>query len=194
MRFRRTEPSELTDPAARPLVSKAWWLSLTAAKTATGAYSGTLYTTTGPPFSATPFNPALVNATAVGNATLTFSDLNNASFAYVVNGISQTKAITRQVFGPLPVCSFGTGNLAAVLAIGPDGLHREGPLGMGGVEQGPIGPVVQVQGVALLQLHLSGGRVVVRRGEGQRQQQPEGEHKRAACEHGAFLHEVVGGP
>jgi len=92
---------------------KAWWLSLTAAKSATGAYSGTLYTTTGPPFSATPFNPALVNATAVGNATLTFSDLNNASFAYVVNGISQSKAITRQVFGPLPVCSFGTGNLAA---------------------------------------------------------------------------------
>jgi len=92
---------------------KAWWLAMTATKSATGIYSGTLYTTTGPPFSATPFDPALVKATPVGNATLTFSDLNNGSFAYVVNGISQSKAITREVFGPQPTCSFGGGSLPA---------------------------------------------------------------------------------
>ena len=43
--------------------------------------------------------------TAVGTATLSFSDGNNASFAYTVNGISQTKAITREVFqNPGTVC------------------------------------------------------------------------------------------
>jgi hypothetical protein len=39
---------------------------------------------------------------AVGTATLTFADGNNGTFAYTVNGVSQTKAITRQVFGVLP--------------------------------------------------------------------------------------------
>ena len=38
--------------------------------------------------------------TAVGTATFTFSDGNNAQFAYTVNGVSQAKAITRQVFTP----------------------------------------------------------------------------------------------
>ena len=36
----------------------------------------------------------------MGTGTLTFSDANNGSFAYTVKGISQTKAITREVFGP----------------------------------------------------------------------------------------------
>ena len=86
---------------------KAWWLSMTAAKVAWNAYSGTLYETRGPAFNATPFNPALVTRTAVGTGTLTFADSSNGSFAYTVNGVTQTKAITRQVFGPLPVCTFG---------------------------------------------------------------------------------------
>jgi len=54
--------------------------------------------TAGPPFNAVPFDPADVAATPVGTATFTFYDGNNASFAYVVNGVSQIKAITRQVF------------------------------------------------------------------------------------------------
>lgn len=33
-------------------------------------------------------------------AQLIFSDGNNATYAYTVNGVSQVKAITRQVFGP----------------------------------------------------------------------------------------------
>ncbi len=86
---------------------KAWWLSMTAAKVAWNSYTGTLYETRGPAFNAIPFNPALVTRTAVGTGTLSFADSNNASFAYTVNGVSQTKAITRQVFGPLPVCTFG---------------------------------------------------------------------------------------
>jgi hypothetical protein len=38
--------------------------------------------------------------TVAGTATFTFADGNNASFDYTVNGISQTKLITRQVFVP----------------------------------------------------------------------------------------------
>jgi hypothetical protein len=81
------------------------WLVVTAPKTATGVYSGTLYRTTGPPFNAVPFRPSDVKATVVGSATFTFSDGNDATFAYTVNGVSQTKAITRQVFeSPGTVC------------------------------------------------------------------------------------------
>ena len=88
---------------------KAWWLSLTANRVAEGTYAGTLYQTNGPPFNAVPFDPASIKGTQVGPGTLTFSDLNNGSFAYVVNGIAQTKAITREIFGsPVPSCTFGT--------------------------------------------------------------------------------------
>jgi hypothetical protein len=36
--------------------------------------------------------------TAVGTATLTFANGNSATFAYTVNGISQAKQITREIF------------------------------------------------------------------------------------------------
>jgi len=87
---------------------KAWWLSMTANATTSNIYSGTLYQTHGPAFSAVPFSPAAVTATPVGTGTLTFSDTGNGSFSYTVNGIQQTKPITRQVFGPLPSCAFGS--------------------------------------------------------------------------------------
>ena len=92
-----------------------WWLVMTAAKGAGADYSGTLFETHGPAFNATPFNPALVVPTAVGTGTLTFADVDNGTFAYTVNGISQTKTITRQLFAtPVPKCTFGLQrNLAA---------------------------------------------------------------------------------
>jgi hypothetical protein len=81
---------------------------MTAQKSAANTYTGTLYQTRGPAFNADPFNPNLVTPTAVGTGTLTFTDANNGTFAYVVNGISQTKNITREVFGALPTCTFGS--------------------------------------------------------------------------------------
>jgi hypothetical protein len=57
-------------------------------------------TVTGPPFDSPPFDPSKAVETQVGTATLTFANGNSASFAYTVNGIAQTKAITRQVFAP----------------------------------------------------------------------------------------------
>jgi hypothetical protein len=92
---------------------KGWWLVMTAPKTAANTYAGALYRTTGPAFNAVPFNPMQVTPTQVGMGTVTFSDANDGTFAYTVNGISQMKNITRQVFGPLPTCTSGAANLAA---------------------------------------------------------------------------------
>ncbi|HUH91956.1 MAG TPA: hypothetical protein VL742_02275 [Casimicrobiaceae bacterium] len=92
---------------------KGWWLVMTAPKTGPNTYSGTLFRTMGPAFNAVPFNPMQVTPTQVGNGTLTFTDANNGTFAYTVNGISQVKSITREVFGPLPTCTSGVANLGA---------------------------------------------------------------------------------
>jgi hypothetical protein len=91
------------------LMGKPWWLVMSANKAAPGTFAGTLFQATGPPFNAIPFPPIGIaggaTGAAVGSGTLTFSDANNGSFAYTVNGISQTKAITRETFGILPTCS-----------------------------------------------------------------------------------------
>jgi hypothetical protein len=59
--------------------------------------SGTLYRTTGPPFGPT-FNPTQVQAVAAGNAIVSFIDANNAVLSYTVDGVSATRAVTRQLF------------------------------------------------------------------------------------------------
>jgi hypothetical protein len=92
---------------------KGWWLSMTAPKIAPATYGGTLYATTGPAFSAKPFDPTRVRATAVGTGLLSFSDANSGTFSSVVNYVVQSKRITRQVFGPLPDCGTASESLAA---------------------------------------------------------------------------------
>jgi hypothetical protein len=79
---------------------RPWWLAMSAAKTAANVYSGNLYTGSGPPFDGATFDASKVVPIPVGSATLTFADGNNATFAYVVNGVAQSKAITREVFAP----------------------------------------------------------------------------------------------
>ncbi len=88
---------------------RGWWLAMTAPKTAPNTYSGTLYQTHGPPFSAAPFNPNNVFATAVGIGTLSFTDANNGTFTYALTSpaVTQTKSLARDKFGPLPICTFG---------------------------------------------------------------------------------------
>jgi len=75
--------------------------------TGTATYSGALYRTTGPAFNAVPFDPSQVTRVPVGTATLTFADLNRATFSYTATGITQAKPITRQAFGPPPLCVYG---------------------------------------------------------------------------------------
>jgi hypothetical protein len=96
------------------LTGNGTWLVMTATKTGPSTYTGQLFQGTGPAFDAVPFPPlgspggATVSGLG-GTGTITFSDANNASFAYTLAGISQTKAITRQLLGPgsPPVCTFG---------------------------------------------------------------------------------------
>ena len=94
---------------------KAWWLSMTAPKIAPATYGGTLYVTAGPPFNATPFDSARVKAIPVGTGMLVFGDANSGTFSSLVNYAFQSKAITRQVFGPLPECAAATANLATAV-------------------------------------------------------------------------------
>jgi hypothetical protein len=85
---------------------KAWWLTLTALQNLDGTFSGQIFQQTGPPFSSAPFSPSGVRSTSVGSGTLTFTDATNATFDYTVNGVHQTKALTPQVFGDPPTCTF----------------------------------------------------------------------------------------
>ena len=90
-----------TYDAAGPM----WLVMPSGTMTDDNTYAGTLYRTTGPDFSVMPWNPGGVVATAVGNATFAFTDANNGTFTYTVNGVTQSKPITRQVFSsPVPAC------------------------------------------------------------------------------------------
>ena len=88
--------------------AKGMWLVMSNGnRTAPGVYSGTLYRTNGPAFDAVPFTPIAfpANYTTVGTLTFTFTDANNGTMSYTVNGISQTKSITRYVYSsPVTVC------------------------------------------------------------------------------------------
>jgi hypothetical protein len=100
------------------MTGKGWWLVMTANNSGGNTFTGTLFEATGPAFDAVPFppqnSPGGIVGSAAGTGTLTFTDVNNGTFAYTVKGISQSKAITRQVFGPVPTCAFSAqSNLAA---------------------------------------------------------------------------------
>ncbi len=85
----------------------AWNLSITLGQSGPGTFVGTPVVVTGPPFGSTPFDSSQVHAAPVGTATLAFTDSDHGTLTYTVNGVTQTKAITRQVFGVLPTCAWG---------------------------------------------------------------------------------------
>jgi hypothetical protein len=82
-----------------------WFVLPAGTKTGTRTYSGELYRTTGPAFSASPWNGSQVHVTPVGSASLAFADADNGTFTYTVDGRTSSKAITRQVYAaPKTVC------------------------------------------------------------------------------------------
>ena len=88
--------------------SGLWLVLARGEKTGANTWAGKLYRTTGPAFDSNPFDPTKVATNEVGNATFSFTDADNGSFAYTVNGVSQTKAIMREVFAsPVPTCTAG---------------------------------------------------------------------------------------
>ncbi|MEP7068677.1 MAG: hypothetical protein ABI789_05525, partial [Usitatibacter sp.] len=86
---------------------KGLWLVMpNGAKTGARSYSGPLYTTTGPPYSATPWDPALVGVNPVGAATFAFTDASRGTLVYNVNEVTIAKAITREAFAtPATACN-----------------------------------------------------------------------------------------
>lgn len=81
------------------------WLVMSDGRKSGNTYSGTLYRTTGPAFSDAAFDPSKVVATPVGAMTLSFGDASNGTMTTTVDGVTVTKAITRQVYGSMPVCT-----------------------------------------------------------------------------------------
>ena len=84
--------------------SGLWLVMPRGETTGNGTWTGALYRTTGPSFDANPWLTADVVATPVGNATFSFTDGDNGTFSYTVNGITQSKPIEREVFAAVPAC------------------------------------------------------------------------------------------
>jgi hypothetical protein len=85
------------------------WLSSDLHRNGTSnTFTGQLYLSRGSPFNSLPYDSSRFMPSVVGSANLSFTDANNGTFSYTVNGVSQSKAITRYVFsGPVPTCRKG---------------------------------------------------------------------------------------
>ena len=79
---------------------KPTWFVAVAEKTGDKVYQGPISTVVGNPFNAVPWDMSKQVDTEVGSTTITFVDGNNATFSYTINGETQVKSITRQVFVP----------------------------------------------------------------------------------------------
>ena len=82
-----------------------WLVGSEVRRQPTGEFRGRLYRTTGRPFNLVSGSAATTNVTDVGEVVLSFTDGMNGRMTYSVGGVTQTKAITRQVFGSAtPLC------------------------------------------------------------------------------------------
>ena len=81
------------DAAGQP----AWYVMSSCPLAGSGC-SGTLYKVVGGSAPAAPWNGSRLQVSTVGSGTLSFADANNGSFSFSINGVANTKAITRQLF------------------------------------------------------------------------------------------------
>jgi hypothetical protein len=82
------------------------WLAMLASRTASGTYEGVILEVHGPPFDRVPFVPA-PTPTVVGSGSLTFTGMNDATFAYSAKNVIATKNLTRfAIADPSPVCTY----------------------------------------------------------------------------------------
>ena len=84
-----------------------WLVMSGGTRQADGSYLGELRRTTGPAFNAAPFTPITdADQTVVGTMRLRFSDGNNGTLEYSVNGTNVSKPITRIPFAlPVAACN-----------------------------------------------------------------------------------------
>jgi hypothetical protein len=82
----------------------AWFVMSNGNRTGPKTYSGGLFRTTGPAFSAVPWT-GQAKLEDMGTATFAFTDANSGTFTTVIGGVTQTKPITRLVFAaPSTTC------------------------------------------------------------------------------------------
>jgi cytochrome c553 len=74
-----------------------WYVMPGGTWTTSNIFTGLLYHVTGAPGNVA-FNASAVAVAQVGSATLAFTDANNATFTYTVNGAQVTKSVQRQPF------------------------------------------------------------------------------------------------
>ena len=80
-----------------------WFFGSSLARTTDNTFSGTLFQTTGSPFSA--YNGSALKVNTVGTATVTFTGPSAGTFNYTVNGVTQTKNIARNIHAqPATTC------------------------------------------------------------------------------------------
>jgi hypothetical protein len=85
--------------------SPLWIEGSSLVQTGDGTFSGTIDTTTGPPFGAASFDASKVARSPVGEMTLTFTDSSNGTLRYTVNDVTISKPITRFVYAtPATTC------------------------------------------------------------------------------------------
>jgi alpha-tubulin suppressor-like RCC1 family protein len=91
-----------------------WLVASNLARQPDGAFTGSLYRTSGPPFNQSPWTP--VSIAEVGRMTLLFSGAGAGTLTYDLDSTTVTKAIERQVFSsPVPACTAGTGSRAGLV-------------------------------------------------------------------------------
>jgi lysyl endopeptidase len=98
------------------LDGKGMWLVMSNGErvAASSTYSGALYRPRGTPFNLINGAPALdTPLQQVGTANFAFSSSNTGIFSYTVNGVTQSKAIQRQIFSTHPTCRFNMANRSA---------------------------------------------------------------------------------
>jgi hypothetical protein len=75
-----------------------WYVIPGGTWTAANTFTGTVFRTTGSAWLGVPYNPGALQAQQAGTVTFTFHDRDNATMSYTVEGVTQSKAITRQPF------------------------------------------------------------------------------------------------
>jgi hypothetical protein len=83
-------------------MNPTWLVGSDVRKTGTASFSGVLYRTSGPSISAEPWDPSRVTRTPVGSVSVAFSDDSNAVLTMTVDGVTQVKSITREVYANPP--------------------------------------------------------------------------------------------
>jgi predicted extracellular nuclease len=77
---------------------KATWFVMSGGTWTGTTYSGTLYTTTSSPWLGVPYDATQFRTQSVGTVSFDFRDQDNAKMTYTVNGVTQTKSISRFAF------------------------------------------------------------------------------------------------